>query len=268
MIGLSVVQQGTQVSPNVLIVDDQRNMRLTLKDILEDRGCDVVTAESGDDAVKLCLSSEFDTVLMDLRMRGMDGLEAFQQIHQHDNKARVILMSAYGKEETRRAALDLGALAFLSKPLDLDMLIRLICNPQAATIVILTPDRSAQAEMISAVESKGYLADVVHSVYEARLKTLDTDHLALVIDHRFWGDEAAELQTLKQRRRPESLTVLMNSRHGVADTLSRGRPPVPESVISISCNEVWALLDLLAGESDPDHARQPGNHQPHDRPIR
>ncbi len=112
--------------PRILVVDDERGMRLTLADILRDRGCRVQTAETGEQAVRLCAGNEFDMVLMDVRMRGIDGTEAFRRIQRRRADVRVIMMSAYALEHLEREALEMGAIAFLRKPLDVDALLVLI----------------------------------------------------------------------------------------------------------------------------------------------
>ena len=68
----------------VLVVDDERNMRSTLAEILEAEGYAVETAESGEAAVQRCSVNPFDIVLMDVRMPGSNGVEAFRRIREHN----------------------------------------------------------------------------------------------------------------------------------------------------------------------------------------
>ena len=56
----------------VLIVDDEQNMRRTLNDILEDEGYDVATAATGEEAIELCSENDYEIILMDVRMPGME----------------------------------------------------------------------------------------------------------------------------------------------------------------------------------------------------
>jgi CheY-like chemotaxis protein len=114
-----------------LVVDDEQNMRTTLADILIGEGFDVSTAESGEKALKLCGRHDFDVVLMDVRMPGIDGLEAFRRIRKKKSGARVIMMSAYAVDHLERAALAEGAIAFLRKPLDPARMLQLLAEPQA-----------------------------------------------------------------------------------------------------------------------------------------
>lgn len=112
----------------VLIVDDERNMRTTLADILVEEGFEVSTADSGEKAVKICRSEPFDAVLMDVRMPGIDGIEAYRRIRQQGNEARVIMMSAYSVEHLMEQTLEEGVVAFLRKPLDAARLLELLGN--------------------------------------------------------------------------------------------------------------------------------------------
>jgi CheY-like chemotaxis protein len=114
------------VTFSILVVDDEKNIRTTLADILEGEGYDVRTADTGEQAVRLCRKQPFDVVLMDVRMPGMDGFEAFRVIRRHRPDAQVIMMSAYSTNEFRRVAQGEGATAFLRKPLDVDHLIDLL----------------------------------------------------------------------------------------------------------------------------------------------
>lgn len=110
----------------VLVVDDERNMRRTLRDILEDRGFEVSTADCGERAVELCRKSRYQAVLMDVRMPGIDGVEAMRRIRRFDGDVQFVFMSAYTLEHLEDQALREGAVAFLRKPLDAEKIIRLI----------------------------------------------------------------------------------------------------------------------------------------------
>jgi CheY-like chemotaxis protein len=110
----------------VLVVDDESNMRLTLADILRDEGYEVSTADCGEAAVRMCRAESFDAVLMDVRMPGIDGVEAFRRIRRHDDRVRVIMVSAYSVDQLEKEALEAGAVALLRKPIDLRRVTELI----------------------------------------------------------------------------------------------------------------------------------------------
>ncbi len=129
---MTVAQRSESGSTRVLVVDDERNMRTTLADILEDAGFDVSTADCGEKAVKMCRKRAFDAVLMDVRMPGIDGVEAFRLIKRKDQAIRVIMMSAYSMHELQSLAMREGAIGFLKKPLDLARVIALIGEASGA----------------------------------------------------------------------------------------------------------------------------------------
>jgi len=103
---------------HVLIVDDEPNMLRTLADILEDEGFEVSTAASGEEAVAMCAKKEYGVVLMDVRMPGIDGMEAFRRIRKKRTSVPVVMMSAYTVDHLLNDALKDGVVAFVQKPLD------------------------------------------------------------------------------------------------------------------------------------------------------
>ena len=122
----SATRKEATLARSVLVVDDEKNIRVTLADILVGEGYEVRTADTGEKAVKLCHKRRFDVVLLDIRMPGMDGFEAFRLIRREQRDACVIMMSAYSTQEFRQVALDEGAAAFLRKPLDVERVLELI----------------------------------------------------------------------------------------------------------------------------------------------
>ena len=151
----------------ILIVDDEKNMRKTLADILHDEGYEVATAATGDEAVELCSKSEFDVILMDVRMPGIDGVEAFRRIRRHREGVRVILMSAYDAAQLKEAALDEGAIAFLSKPLDVRKVIQLIGEVKETAILVVEDDPRTAGLLSESLKQQGYKVTVTESPHDA-----------------------------------------------------------------------------------------------------
>jgi DNA-binding NtrC family response regulator len=110
----------------VLIVDDDVGMAETLADILEARRHRVVAVHSGGSAVAAAQESAFDTVLMDIQMPGMNGVEALQAIKETSPATQVILMTAFTRHELVEEARRARAAAVLFKPLDMDQVLELI----------------------------------------------------------------------------------------------------------------------------------------------
>jgi len=102
----------------ILLVDDEPGVLFTLGEVLTDRGHRVVSARSGAEA--LTKLDEADTVLTDLSMPVMSGLELMAQIVQRDPALPVILLTAHGSERVAVAAMKQGAYHYLAKPFDID----------------------------------------------------------------------------------------------------------------------------------------------------
>ncbi len=106
--------------PSVLIVDDEAPILRTLAGILSDEGFDVVTAQTGYEAVKLIAQSSPDIVLLDIWMPGMDGIETLKEIRKEHPYLPVVLITGHGSVEAAVQAVKLGAYDFIEKPLSID----------------------------------------------------------------------------------------------------------------------------------------------------
>jgi DNA-binding NtrC family response regulator len=110
----------------VLVVDDLKNMRCTLGGILEDKGHRVVTAEDGYQAIESVKGNHFDVIFMDIKMPGMNGVQAFSEIKKLDPKVIVIMMTAYDEKDLAEKALKQGARTCLYKPFDMEQVLSLV----------------------------------------------------------------------------------------------------------------------------------------------
>mgnify|MGYP003311392651 CR=1 FL=1 len=103
----------------ILIVDDAAFMRMSIQQMLENTEHTVVgQAMDGEDAVEKFSALKPDVVLLDITMPKMDGITALEQIMTFDKNARVVMVSALGKEELVKKSLLLGAKNYIVKPLD------------------------------------------------------------------------------------------------------------------------------------------------------
>ena len=101
---------------SVLIVDDEKNIRLTLVQALEVLGVETDTAADGEEALVKLREKEFGLILLDLRLPGMSGMEVLRQLREIRPDIRVIIMTAYGTVESAVEAMRLGACDYIQKP--------------------------------------------------------------------------------------------------------------------------------------------------------
>lgn len=100
----------------VLIVDDEKNIRLTLWTCLEAAGYKVDSAVNGEEGVAKARDTEYQLVFLDMKMPGMDGIAVLQMLKQMHPSLSVVMMTAYGTIETAVTAMKLGAVDYLRKP--------------------------------------------------------------------------------------------------------------------------------------------------------
>ncbi len=113
---------------SVLIVDDERGIRETLRGVLEDEGFEVESVESGEDCLKSVESDTFACILLDIWLPGIDGLETLKKLRENGNDSSVVMISGHGNIETAVNATKLGAFDFIEKPLSLEKTILTVRN--------------------------------------------------------------------------------------------------------------------------------------------
>lgn len=106
--------------PVILIVDDEEGIRESLSGILEDEGYDILTADSGEEAVRILRETSPDLIFLDIWLTGMDGIKALQEIKAMKPDVPVIMISGHGSIELAVKATQTGAYDFLEKPLSLE----------------------------------------------------------------------------------------------------------------------------------------------------
>jgi len=112
----------------ILVIDDERSIRNTLKDILEYEKYEVDLAEDGKKALEAVKHAEYDIILCDIKMPGMDGIEVLEQLNTLAPDSPVVMISGHGNIDTAVESIKKGAYDFIEKPLDLNRLLITIRN--------------------------------------------------------------------------------------------------------------------------------------------
>jgi CheY-like chemotaxis protein len=111
-----------EVPPKVLLVDDEEEFVLTLSERLETRNLGSAIAHDGEQALSIMETDAPDVMVLDLKMPGIDGLEVLRRVKRDKPGTEVIILTGHGSEREKRLAFDLGAFAYLNKPVDIDVL--------------------------------------------------------------------------------------------------------------------------------------------------
>jgi len=120
----------------ILVIDDERSIRNTLKDILGFEGYSVEVAENGLIGIELVKSTDFDIILCDIKMPEMDGIEVLEKIMVLKPETTVVMISGHGNIDTAVEAIKKGAFDFIVKPLDLNRLLITIRNAGDKTVLV------------------------------------------------------------------------------------------------------------------------------------
>lgn len=120
----------------ILIVDDERSIRNTLKDILSYENHEVELAADGKEAIQLVNDKTFDIIFCDIKMPQMDGIEVLEHIHQINSDIPIVMISGHGTIDTAVEAIKKGAFDFIPKPLDLNRILITLRNALDKSILI------------------------------------------------------------------------------------------------------------------------------------
>jgi len=192
----------------ILIIDDERSIRNTLKDILSYEKYDISLAENGIEGIELAKNDDFDVILCDIKMPQMDGIEVLEKIHELVNDTPVIMISGHGNIDTAVDAIKKGAFDFLEKPLDLNRILITIRNAMDKSKLItetkvLKRKVSKKYEMIG--ESKA-----IQQVNNMIDKVAPTDARVLITGSNGTGKELVAHRIHEQSNRCKSPFIEVN----------------------------------------------------------
>jgi DNA-binding NtrC family response regulator len=138
----------------VLLVDDEEDFLETLSSRLELRGLKVSAVTSGEQAVSEAKQQEYDAIVVDLSMPGIDGLETLKRIKADNPNAEIIMLTGHGSIQSGVEAMKLGAGDFLQKPVELSELMAKIGEAKDKKMLVL--QEKSQEELRKILQSKSW----------------------------------------------------------------------------------------------------------------
>jgi two-component system nitrogen regulation response regulator GlnG len=121
-----------EAQQRVLIIDDEKDVHYSFRRLFEKEPLEILSAESGDEGVKIARKAAPDLIVMDIRMGHQNGLDTLKELRQMNPKQVVIMMTAYGTSQTAIEAMKLGAYDYVLKPFDIPHLKELLAQALAA----------------------------------------------------------------------------------------------------------------------------------------
>jgi len=163
----------------ILVIDDERAIRNTLKEVLEYEKHEVDLAEDGHSGLEMFNSNSYDIVLCDIKMAKMDGIEVLQKIYETTTDVPVVMISGHGNIDTAVEAIKKGAYDFLEKPLDLNRLLITIRNAtDKSTLIsqtqVLKNKVSKMYEIVGESESIKKVKEMIDRVAPTEARVLIT----------------------------------------------------------------------------------------------
>jgi len=193
----------------VLIVDDEKAMRLALRGLLVKEGYEVDTAENGEEAIARVTPGSFHVVITDLSMKGVDGIAVLEHTRRVDADTAVIMITAYGSEKIAVDAMKRGAVDYLPKPFDNDEL-RALVRRLMETVLLKRDHRRLLEQVQGAFGQIIGRSPAMNRVFETIDKVADTDVTVLVRGDSGTGKElVANALHYRSARRQKAL-VKMN----------------------------------------------------------
>lgn len=208
----------------VLVVDDDRRMVRTLCDILKVKGYEAAEAYRGEEAIAKVKSDNPDCVLMDIKMPGINGVEALKIIKTISPDLPVVLMSAYATEELTEEAKQQGAYTVLNKPVDIQMVLSFLSLlRKEESILIVDDDPNFSRTVGDVLRSRGYRV-ATETDPENVLGHLEQDYkLAILLDLKLGDTNGLEVLKAVRSKYPSKPVVLVTGyRDEMTDSIEKG----------------------------------------------
>ena len=182
----------------ILIIDDERSIRNSLKEILVDEGYDVDVAENGAQGCQMVDKEKYSVIFCDIKMPEMDGLEVLDRLNEMGVDAAVVMISGHGDIETAVECIKKGAFDFIQKPLDLNRILITIKN--ATEKVHLVKETKTLKKKVYGQDMIGKSEPIVH-IKEMIDKVAPTDARVLIIGSNGTGKELVARNLHQKSRR-------------------------------------------------------------------
>lgn len=192
----------------ILVIDDERSIRNTLKDILEFEKHQVTLAENGKQGLEAANNAIFDLIFSDIKMPEMDGIELLGHLHEISIEAPIVMISGHGNIETAVECIKKGAFDFIEKPIDLNRLLITVRNALERKNLV-TEAKTLKKK----VEKKHQMIGASPAIEKVRMmieRVAPTDARVLITGDNGTGKEVVARLLYEQSHRNEAPYVEVN----------------------------------------------------------
>jgi len=192
----------------ILVIDDERSIRNTLKDILEFEKHQVTLAENGKQALEAVQNEVFDLIFSDIKMPEMDGIELLVHFSESSNEAPIVMISGHGNIDTAVECIKKGAFDFIEKPIDLNRLLITVRNAlERNTLVVETKTLKKKVAKRHQMIGESAAIEKVRMMIE---RVAPTDARVLITGENGTGKEVVARLLFEQSNRTTAPFVEVN----------------------------------------------------------
>ena len=192
----------------ILIIDDERSIRATLKEILEFEKYIVETAKDGIEGYKMAEKKNFDLIFCDIKMPKIDGIETLKKIVENNILSPVVMISGHGDIETAVQTLKIGAFDYIEKPLDLNRVLK--CVKNALNNNHLKKENTILKKKIKSKSEIIGQSQEIKSILELIVKVANSNARVLITGPNGTGKELVANQIHEKSGRNKNLFVEIN----------------------------------------------------------
>ncbi len=193
----------------ILIVDDDQRMAKTLKDIFNVKGYEAEVAHSGREALKELAKGQFNCVLADIKMPEMNGVDFYKMLKKEQPDIPVVMMTAYSADKLVNEGLKEGAIAVLSKPLDIEALLSFFSALRKDRYIVIVDDDPNFCKTLGDIlQARGFAVTQITDPHDVVAK-IRADAQVLLLDMKLNGINGLDLLKEIRKHYPHLPVILV-----------------------------------------------------------
>ena len=196
----------------ILLVDDEKEFVDSLSERLELRDLDADIAYDGEQALQAVKAGEPDLMVLDLRMPGIDGIEVLRRVKKSHPGVQVIILTGHGTDKEEREAKNLGAFAYLQKPVDIDQLVGAL-HKEKLKVLLVDDEKEFVDSLSERLELRNIDPEIAYDGEQAIRAVEEGNPDLMVLDLRMPGINGIEVLRKVKKTNPDVQVVVLTG-HG------------------------------------------------------